>query len=79
MNITSLTALIITFHNLAAILMVFIALICTLLSYWLYLRRLENKIRAIAISSVLFLAIGFALAQKLFKEKPIKFEIVQVG
>jgi len=79
MSTISLTAIIITFHNLAALFMLLFALLFSLLGYGIFLRRLKHKKSALALLFVLFLLLGFALAQRLFQQKPINFEVVQVG
>lgn len=79
MNISSLTALIITFHNLAAILTLVIALILSLFCYALFLRRLKQKGRAFAIAFVLSLLLAWIISDRIFLKKPMSFELVSVG
>lgn len=79
MNLTSLTALILTFHNVAALLMLIIALLISLLSYFIFLRRLPHKGQSLLLVLLLSLVIGWLLSERFFSEKPIKFELVRVG
>jgi Kef-type K+ transport system membrane component KefB len=79
MSPVSLTAFIITFHNLAALFMLIFALLFSLLGYAIFLRKLKHKKSALAILFVLFLLLGFALSKRLFQQKPLNFEVVQVG
>jgi TctA family transporter len=79
MNSTSVTALIITFHNISAVGALTLALILTLTIFLLFFRKTGRpKTLALVIFAVSF-TLGLMLFSKTFKRSPVGVEWVRAG
>ncbi len=79
MNYTAFTALIVTFHHLAAITALILALCMSAMVFLLFIKRKKYRAIAIFITFVVSLVIGAQLAGEIFEHQAISLEVVQAG
>jgi Na+/phosphate symporter len=79
MNITSYTAMIITFHHLSATACLILAIIFSGLIYWLFIKRRKNRFLAVILTFLVSIILGATITAKIFHKQPVSFEIVHAG
>jgi Na+/phosphate symporter len=79
MNYTAFTALIITFHHMAAITALILALCMSAMVFLLFIKRKKHRRIAILITFLASLIIGAQVAEEIFQRRPLSLEVVQAG
>lgn len=79
MNPTSLTAVIFTINNLAALVALIICAVLSLFIYFLFYKRRKHRGWVMFFAIFLTLILGMHLTEKIFQKKPLSVEIVQAG